>query len=199
MKVYVWKNSGNAYKVKVLLSLLQVPHEEIMVDFRTRRHKAPEHLALNPRGQVPVLVDGDLVLWDSSACMVYLARKYGGEHWLPTPPEQMAEVMNWVAFSGNEMVFGLQFARRGVLRGVWSAGTLEQCNEAGRVALEVLERRLKDHDWLALERPTIADIACFAYAETAPDSGLSLSPYPGISRWLERCKALPGWAQRWAA
>ena len=197
MKVYVWKQSGNSYKVRVMLALLKVPHQEIMVDFLGDEHKRPAFLKLNPRGQVPVLVDGDLVLWDSAACLVYLARKYGGEQWLPTLPAEMAQVMNWVAFSGNEMLFGLQYARRGVLRNVWTTGNLEQCQEAGRIALDVLEQRLQQNDWLALGRPTIADIACFAYAETAPEGKIALDPYPATLAWLARCKALPGWPARW--
>jgi glutathione S-transferase len=197
VEVYVWMQSGNSYKVRVLLALLKVPHEEIMVDFRADAHKQPDFLKLNPRGQVPVLVDGDVVLWDSAACLVYLARKYGGEQWLPTPPAEMAQVMNWLAFSGNEMLFGLQYARRGVLRNIYTAGNLEQCQAAGRIALNVLEQRLKDNEWLALGHPTIADIACFPYAETAPEGKIPLDTYPATVAWLARCKALPGWAARW--
>jgi len=197
MKAYVWKQSGNSYKLRVMLALLQVPHEEIMVDFPGGEHKQPAFLKLNPRGQVPVLVDGDLVLWDSSAALVYLARKFGGEQWLPTPPAEMAQVMNWVAFSGNEMLFGLQHARRGVMRNVWTLGNLEQCQAAGRIALDVLEQRLKKNDWLALGRPTIAEVACYAYAETAPEGKIALDPYPATVAWLARCKALPEWPARW--
>jgi glutathione S-transferase len=197
VKAYVWKQSGNSYKLRVMLALLKVPHEEIMVDFPGGEHKQPAFLKLNPRGQVPVLVDGDLVLWDSSAGLVYLARKYGGEQWLPTPPAEMAQVMNWVAFSGNEMLFGLQYARRGVMRNVWTVGNLEQCQQAGHVALGVLEQRLKQNNWLALGRPTIADIACYPYAETAPEGRIALDPYPATVAWLARCKALPEWPARW--
>src|SRR4029434_7458657 len=156
----------------------------------------PEFLRLNPRGEVPVLEDDGTVLWDSAACLVYIARKHGGEKWLPTPPAQMAEVMQWIALAGNEIQYGLQYARRGVLQGRWTAGTLEQGQALSRVALNVLETRLKDNAWLALGRPTIADVACFPYVETAPEAQLPLEGYPGILAWLERCKALPGWAER---
>ena len=78
----------------------------------------------------------------------------------------------------------------------WTAGTLEQGQAMGRVALDVLEKRLKGNDWLARGRPTIADVACFPYIETAPESGVPLEPYPATSAWLARCKALPGWPGR---
>lgn len=197
MKVYVWKQSGNSYKLRVLLALLGVDYEEVMVNFRTHEHKSADYLKINPRGQVPAIVDGDLLLWDSAACLVYIARSFGGEQWLPSQPAPMAEVMNWVALSGNEMQFGLQYARRGLMRGICSAGTLEQMQANGRVALDVLEARLQSNDWLALGHPTIADIACFPYAETAPQGGIALDTYPGVNAWLARCKALPKWPERW--
>jgi glutathione S-transferase len=108
----------------------------------------------------------------------------------------MAQVMQWVALAGNEIQFGLQYARRGVLQDRWTVGTLEQGQALGRVALSALEGRLKDHDWLALDRPTIGDVACFPYVETAPEARIPLDPYPGVKAWLARCKALPGWAAR---
>lgn len=197
MRVYVWKQSGNSYKLRVLLALTGAAYEEVMVDFRAHAHKHADYLKINPRGQVPAIVDGATVLWDSAACLVYIARKFGGEQWLPSAPAPMAEVMNWVALAGNEMQFGLQYARRGKLRGIFSAGTLEQMQTNGRIALDILEARLAANEWLALGHPTIADIACFPYAETAPQGGIALDDYPGIVEWLKRCKALPKWPPRW--
>jgi glutathione S-transferase len=196
MKLYYTPPSGNAYKVRILLSLLKVPYEKALVDTKSGEHKQPAFLKLNPRGEVPVLEDGATVLWDSAACLVYLARRHGGEQWLPSDPAGMAQVMQWVALAGNEIQFGLQYARRGVLQGRWTAGTLEQGQALGRVALGALEGRLKSHDWLALDRPTIADIACFPYVETAPEAQVPLDAYPGVVAWIARCKALPGWAPR---
>ena len=196
MKLYLVAVSGNSYKVRILLSLLKVPHELVFVDTRNKAHKKQPFLSLNPRGEVPVLEDDGVVLWDSAAILVYLARKHGGEQWLPDAPGPMAQVMQWVALAGNEIQFGLQYARRGVLQDRWTAGTLEQGLAMARVALNALELRLADHAWLALDRPTIADIACFPYVETAPEARVPLDPYPAIQAWLARCKALPGWAER---
>ena len=196
MKLHLVAISGNSYKVRILLSLLKVPHELVFVDTKARAHKQRPFLDLNPRGEVPVLEDDGHVLWDSAACLVYIARKHGGEQWLPSAPGPMAEVMQWVALAGNEIQFGLQYARRGVLQGRWTAGTLEQGHALGRVALDALQWRLKDHDWLATGRPTIADVACFPYIETAPEAKLQLDSWPAVVAWIERCKALPGWAKR---
>jgi glutathione S-transferase len=196
IKLHYMPPSGNSYKVRILLSLLDVPHEKILVDNKKREHKSPQFIALNPRGEVPVLEVDGVYLWDSAACLVYLARTFGGDRWLPAAPLEMAQVMQWVALAGNEIQFGLQYARRGVLQDRWTAGNLEQGQAISRVALKALEGRLKDHDWLALGRPTIADIACFPYVETAPQAKIALEDYPAIVKWIERCKALPNWAKR---
>jgi len=161
MKLHLAANSGNSYKVRILLSLLKVPHETVLVDMKNREHKQSAFLKLNPRGEVPVLEDGGVVLWDSAACLVYIARKHGGEQWLPSAPGPMAEVMQWVALAGNEIQFGLQYARRGVLQGRWTAGTLEQGQAIGRVALDALELRLKNNHWLATGRTTIPTSPAF--------------------------------------
>jgi glutathione S-transferase len=198
VKLYLMRPSGNSHKVRILLALLQRPYETVVLNAKARDHKQPAFLKLNPRGEVPVLEDGGTVVWDSAACLVYLARKFGGEQWLPSEPAQMAQVMQWVALAGNEIQFGLQYARRGVLQGRWTAGTLEQGRAMGRVALAALEGRLQDHDWLALDRPTIADIACFPYIETAPEAKVALEKFPQVIAWLKRCRELPGWPERLA-
>jgi glutathione S-transferase len=196
MKFYCAKASGNAYKVRILLELLRVPHEKVLLDFAKREQKNPEFLRLNPRGEVPVIEDGGVVIWDSGACLVYLARKFGGEQWLPTAPAPMAEVMQWLSLAASEIQFGLQYARRGLMQGRWTAGTLEQGHAIARVALSAIEQRLARNEWLALDHPTIADVACFPYVETASESGISLDAYPRINAWLARCKALPDWPAR---
>jgi glutathione S-transferase len=196
MKLYMTAGSGNAYKVRILLSLLNAPHEKVLVDTKKKEHKQPPFLKLNPRGEVPVIEDGGTVIWDSGACLVYLARKLGGEKWLPAAPAAMAEVMQWLALAATEIQCGLQYARRGMRQGRWTLGNQVEAQAFGRVALATMENRLKDHDWLALDHPTIADVACYSYVETTPEAGIPLEPYPGVTAWLARCKALPGWAPR---
>ena len=196
MKFYTAAVSGNAYKVRILLALLNVPHDKVMLDLAKREHKTPEFLRLNPRGEVPVIEDAGAVIWDSGACLVYLARRYGGEQWLPTAPAQLAEVMQWMLLAASEIQFGLQYARRGLLQGRWTAGTLEQGHAIARVALTAIEQRLERHEWLALDHPTIADIACFPYVESAPEAGIPLDAYPHVKAWLSRCVGLPGWPAR---
>lgn len=191
MKVYINERSGNAYKPLLLLSMLGIPYEAVAIDLARREQKRPEYLKINPRGQVPALEDGGTVIWDSTAILVYLARKYGGERWLPTDPEPMANVMQWLAFAQNEIHYGLQFAR--AIRHFGRPGNFGECEAYGRNALAVLDKYLAHHSWLALERMTIADVACFPYVALAPDADIDLGAYPAVTRWIARIKAQPGY------
>lgn len=192
MKLYLTETSGNSYKVRVLASILGVKYEKVYVDWDAREHKSLPFLKLNPRGQVPVMEIEGKIFWDSTAHLVYIARKYDSEQWLPSDPLGMAEVMQWMALAQNQIYFGLQWAR-GVLVYGRRPYSLADYQSDGRMALEVLQTRLQDHDWLALERPTIADIACYPYVKRAPQGDIPLEPYPSVMAWLARCESVPGW------
>ena len=191
MKLYLTDSSGNAYKVRVLASILKAPYEKAYIDWDAKEHKSPAFLKKNPRGQVPVMEIDGRTLWDSTAGLVYLARKYGGETWFPSDPGAMAEVAQWLALAQNEIFFGLQWAR-GVVKG-FKPGSLEEYQGYGRRGLDVLTWRLKDHEWLALDRPTIAEIACYPYVKRAPEGKVRLEDYPAVQAWLARCEKMPGW------
>ena len=187
------ERSGNSYKARLLLSMLGMPYEQVVVDLAHGENRRPHFLKLNPRGQVPVLEDGGKAYWDSTAVLVYLARKHEAHDWLPPDADGMAEVMQWMALAQNEVRYGLQAAY--VMLTYGRGGHLGECQALGRVALDVLEGRLRGHDWLALERPTLADLACYPYAASAPQAGIVLDPYAAVARWIRRIEALPGWVR----
>jgi glutathione S-transferase len=199
MKLYTGAESGNSWKVRILLEQLEIPYEKVYMDLLSWEHKSKDYTAsINPRGQVPVLVDGDNRFWDSTACMVYLARKMNRTDWLPIEPAAMAEVMHWIALAHCEIHFGLQYGRRGVMRDRWvigDASNLPQYQRFGKMAMDTMEWRLSKQDWLAAPYITIADIACFPYVLNSPEAGLPHDAYPGVSAWLKRCLALPRWAE----
>ncbi len=195
MKLYMTEMSGNSFKIRVLAAMLGVTYETIRIDWENRARKSPEFLALNPRGQVPVMEIEVKVFWDSTVHLVYIARKFGGEIWLPTDPLGMAEVMQWMSFAQDEVQFGLQWAR-GVAVYNRRPENLEGYLQDGRMALEVLERQLsRTGDWLALGRASQADIACYPYVKRAPEGHVPLDPYPQVEAWLARCETLPGWIE----
>ena len=181
--------SGNAYKARLLLSLLGLEFEEIGVNLMTGENRTESFLALNPRGQVPVLVDGGVTVWDSQAILVYLARRYG-EAWLPADPVAMAEVVQWLAVSENELLFGLARARAVLHFG--RDFDLASSQAYGRAGLKVLEQRLAGNDWLAAGKPTIADVACMPYAALSHMGGVPLDDHPAVRTWIDRIRTLPG-------
>ncbi|MDI1483823.1 glutathione S-transferase family protein [Polyangium sp. y55x31] len=191
MKLYSHPLSGNSHKVRLLLSMLRLEHEEIVVDLLKGEHKTPSFLAMNPLGQVPVLVDGDETLRDSQAILVYLARKYGGEAWLPSDPAGMARVVQWLSFAANEVHHGPFLARLHFLLGVQLDLGLAQ--DRSRAALDVLDAHLAKRSWLEHDRPTIADIAVFPYVGLVREGKVQLDDYRNVIAWIERIRALPGY------
>lgn len=196
MRLYYTNDSGNSWKVRNLLSLLRVSCELVEIDWNTRAHKQPPFLDINPRGQVPAMEIEGRFLWDSTAHLVYIARRFGGEQWMPVAdPLQMAEVSQWLAIAQNEVHYGLQWAR-GVVKGT-KVGNLQEYQGYGRKGLEVLSVRLAQAPWLACDRPTLAEIACYPYVASASEAGINLRAYPYVVDWLARCEALPGWLPRY--
>ncbi|MCB1725582.1 MAG: glutathione S-transferase family protein [Chromatiaceae bacterium] len=191
LKLYDYERSGNCYKVRLLLSMLEVDYQSLPTNSTTGETQTAEFKRLNPRGQIPVLVAGDTVIWDSMAILVYLARRYGDARWLPADALGEARVMQWLAVSENELQYGLARARVAVLFG--KPFDVEQCHRDAVPGLEAMETRLARNAWLAAEHPTIADVACYPYVSLAEDGRFSLTPYPAVTAWLARVQNLPGW------
>ena len=111
LKLHDLELSGNCYKVRLFCSLLGLKLDLAPVDFLDGAHKKSPLIEQNPFGEIPILEDGDVVLRDSQAILVYLARKYGGEAWLPTDPVSMAKVVEWLMVAENEIARGPNDAR----------------------------------------------------------------------------------------
>jgi glutathione S-transferase len=190
--LYDRSTSGNSYKARLLLSFLNVSYQKVDVPLDGGRNKIDDaYLGLNPRGQIPTLVHGQVVLWGSTAILAYLASQFDpAKTWLPEQPAAVGQVMQWLELAQNEVTSGL-FRTRAIRRFGYS-GDLEQATRDGTRALEVLDQALRDRNWLAAAHPTIADIACFPYAALAPEGGFDLRGYRHIGEWIERFKRLPG-------
>ena len=190
IKLYGHEISGNVYKVRLLLALLQVDYEYIRVDLMAGEHKQPEYLQLNPFGQVPLLVDGDRIIPDAQAILVYIARQHGGEQWLPTEALELSQVVRWLSTTTGEIRQGVEQARQFHLLGKTSVN-IEVAQQKSAFILDQINRHLAEREWLELEHPTIADIAAFPYIALANDGKVSLEAYPHILAWIERIKSLP--------
>jgi glutathione S-transferase len=182
--------SGHAHRAELFLSLLGLDATLVDVDLRGGAHKRSDFLRLNRFGQVPVLQDGDDVIADSNAILVYLARKYGGEQWLPTDPLQAAQVERWLSVAAGQIASGPARARLITVFGArYSA---EDTIAQAHALLQVVDDELQGRDWLVGSRPTIADVAAYTYIAHAPEGNVALDAYPSIRAWLARIEALPG-------
>ena len=195
MKLYDLEISGNCYKVRLFLSMLGITYERVPVNTRLAQNKRPEFLALNPRGQVPVLDDAGYVVWDSSSILIYLARTYGGDAWYPSAARDAAEVARWVAISQQSEITttGLSRARAITLFG--TPGDLARFQNHGWHFLNFLDGYMQDRTWIALEHPTIGDIACYPYIAMAPQGGVSLDQFTALNAWSARLRNLPGYIE----
>ncbi|MBB3543608.1 MULTISPECIES: glutathione S-transferase [unclassified Rhizobium] len=190
MKLYSHPLSGHSHRAHLFLSLIGIDAEVVQVDLAAREHKSAKFLALNPFGQLPVLEDGDVVISDSNAILVYLAKKYAPEGWLPEEPAAAAAIQRWLSVAAGEIAYGPCAARLVTLFGAtFDSG--EVIARAHRI-LQLIDDRLVDREWIAASRPTIADVALYSYIARAPEGNVDRSAYRNVTAWLERIEGLPG-------
>lgn len=190
MKIYHHPLSGHSHRVVLFASLLGLQSDLIEVDLKAGAHKKPEFLALNPFGQVPVLDDDGVVIVDSNAILVYLAKRTGRSEWLPDDARGAATVQRWLSVAAGELAYGPAAARLITVFG--AAYDAEEVIGRAHILLNKLEHHLTTRDWLAADHPTIADAAIYSYVARAPEGNVDLSAYTAVKRFLGRVEALPG-------
>ncbi|CAM3956960.1 Protein GstA [Pseudomonas reidholzensis] len=190
IKLYHFPKSGHAHRIQLMLSLLDLPHELVFVDLAKGAHKQPEFLALNPFGQVPVIDDNGVVIADSNAILVYLAKTYDNGNWLPEAPQAAAAVQRWLSVAAGPLAYGPAAARLVTVFG--AAFNSEEVIGRAHGLLAVIDRELANTPFLAGDTPTLADVANYSYIAHAPEGNVTLEPYPNVRAWLARIEALPG-------
>lgn len=189
IKIHSFPLSGHAHRVRLFAGLIGIAHEVIDVDLAHGEHKQPPFLALNPAGQVPVIEDGDIVISDSNAILVYLARKYAPTY-MPSDPVGEAEVQKFLTLAAGELAFGPAAAR---LINLFNAPLdADFCKSVAERVLGKLEAHLEGRTFLVDDQPTIADVAIYSYTAHAPEGGISLEPYPNVRGLLATVEALDG-------
>jgi len=194
-KVYGDINSGNCYKVKLLMLLLDVRHEWIHIDILGGESRTAAFRAMNPVGKIPTLAlpDGE-ILAESNAILNYLAT---GSAYLPSDPLDRARVLQWQFFEQYCHEPGVAVAR--FIRGYLGMpderrADFEAARARGLQALTVMEEHLSERRFFVAERFTIADISLYAYTHVADEGGFDLTVYPAIEAWLGRIASQPGHA-----
>jgi glutathione S-transferase len=188
LKQSLLKLYGGAFSrasiVKLYLEELQLPYEFVQLDMQAGEHRKPEFLALNPMGKVPTLTDGNLVLAESGAILLYLAQKY--DPFYPKTIEQQAELYQWVLFANSTLATGIFVeANR---------------NRETPLLLTPLSDRLQQQPFIAGESFSVADVAVGSVLAYIPMMlKLDLSPYPGVTDYLERLDARPAFQKVFAS
>lgn len=190
-KLYDFLPSGNGYKVRLLLTQLQIPFEIIELNILRGETRTPEFLAKNSNGRIPVLeIQPNQFLCESNAILFYLSQ---GTEFFPNDSWEQAQVMQWLFFeqySHEPYIATSRFWISCLGKADEYQDALNQKREPGYAALGVMEKHLTSHTFF-VGGYTIADIGLFAYTHVAHEGGFDLTRFPAIQAWLERVKAQP--------
>jgi glutathione S-transferase len=197
LTLYDFELDQDCYKVRLMLAALDLAYETVAVDiFPGGEHRTATFLGLNPRGAVPVLTDGDLVVTEAEAILTYLARRYDPmDHWLPADdPALFGQVMAWLFFAADAL-------RPAALARLNAMFEVEADTSAVIKAAKAAFRIMDDHmtarefdggHWFVGRTPTLADIALFPSIALSRDAGIEHDAYPALRRWMRRVRTIPG-------
>ena len=196
MHLYDYLDSGNGYKVRLLLAQLGQKYEWTHVDIDKGLTRTPEFLKRNPNGRIPTLeLDDGTYLPESNAILWYLAE---GSSFVPATQLGRAQVLQWMFFeqySHEPYVATPRYICRHFPADHPRRAELPGRLEKGHAALKVMDGHLATRQFFVNERYSIADIALYAYTHVAPDGGLELTAYPKVREWMARVAAQPHYVQ----
>ena len=198
MKLYYDPITVNCRKVVAGLDLIGAGYEDELLSYFGGDHKKPEFRAVNPNAELPALVDGDLVLWESNAILVYGAEKTGNEAAYPADAKIRADIARWLLWECSKWfdacyVYLVQNVVNPILDSTPDQAVLDAHEPAFRGLASILEAALEGREWLCADNPTIADIAVAAPMHLHAVQKLPLDDYPNIRGWIARVEALPCW------
>ncbi len=194
VQLHCFGESGNCYKAALALQLSGLDWEPVFVDFFNGAARTPEYAALNPMGEAPVMIDGDIRLTQSGVIQSYVTEKtgkFGG-----ATPEEKREVLRWVLWDNHKLS-----SQIGTTRFLMNFLAPEKRPEQviaftqGRLkaAYTVLDTHLTSRDFVVGRNVTNADLSCCGYLYYPEPFGFKRSDWPNIDRWLDRLADTPGW------
>ncbi|MGR6872692.1 glutathione S-transferase family protein [Pseudomonas sp. HK3] len=190
--VYGDMMSGNCYKIKLLLSYLNIPHEWAHVDILKQETHGSDFKKMNPNTRIPVLkIENDEYLCESNAILNYLAYETA---LLPSDNLLKAKVLQWQFFeqySHEPYIATARYINKYLGLPKEREAEYHAKQSGGHNALRVMNEHLSQTDYFVGQSYSIADISLFAYTHVAHEGGFELSMYPHILSWIERIKAMP--------
>ncbi|PWN39487.1 thioredoxin-like protein [Ceraceosorus guamensis] len=214
LTLYSWPESGNSYKVRLLLALLGVPHTVKNLDFLSQEQQSDWFRSINPKAEVPTLVHNQTTLTDSSSILAYIAATYDDSGRRGTGPSsyygqdllEQVKIIEWLAFANGWVQHGVFTARAILSYGGPYNGLGQNTSDDALLQVRLADAKVRAHKslaiidgelakgdgWLVGYRPTIADISNFVYIALAPMGDVSLQAYPSVLAWIAAIKKLPG-------
>lgn len=194
IQLYCFGESGNAYKAALALEFSGLEWSPVYVDFFNGETRGEAFRALNPMGEVPVLVDGDVTLTQSGVMQMYVTEKtgkFGGD-----TPEEAREVMRWMFWDNHKLS-----SQAGMTRFLMNflpeakrpEGVIPFMQGRLNAAYTTLNAHLAGRDWIVGEGLTNADLSCCGYLFYPEPFGFVRADWPEIDRWLSNIEGLPGW------
>jgi glutathione S-transferase len=194
VQLYCFGESGNAYKCALALTLADMEWEPVFVDFFNGGTRTAEFRAINPMGEVPVLVDGETTLTQSGVILDYISSKsgkLGGRS-----AAERREVLRWL-FWDNHRLSGVAGPRRFIENFLPEdkrpAGAIAFMQGRLKAAYTILNDHLANRSWAAGASVTVADLSLCGYLYYPEPFGFVRADWPHIDAWLGRISALPGW------
>jgi glutathione S-transferase len=198
-----WIKAGAPRRVLALVKHLGVTAECVKLDLMAGDLAKEDYAALNPNMKAPVLVDGDFVLWESSAIMAYLCIKQGSDMWPAHNPAEQIEVLRWLSWNDNHWTPAVApFYFEHVVKSTFGMGAPDRdLLKSKRPDLvrfaKVLDQHLAGRDYAACGRLTIADFQLAALAADWRDAQMGLDAFPNVVRWIDRLDGIAAWVDPW--
>jgi glutathione S-transferase len=202
MKIY-WIKAQAPRRVLALVKHLGIDAELVEIDLMRGGLKTPDYAALNPNRKVPTLIDGDLVLWESSAIMAHLCVKQGSDMWPTHDPLEQVEVLRWLSWNdGHWSPAVAPFYFEHVVKTTFGLGSPDSASLKSQVPdllkfATVLDGHLAGRSYAACGRLTIADFQLASMASYWRESEMPLQAFPNIVRWVDGLMRIPAWADPW--
>jgi glutathione S-transferase len=204
LKIY-WIKAQAPRRVLALVKHLGIEAELIYIDAKAGGLRAPDYTALNPNKKAPTLVDGDFVLWESSAIMAYLCIKAGSGMWPAGNPAEQVEVLRWLSWNDCHWAPAVgPYYFEHIVKATFDLGPPDREALRSRVPDlvkygKVLNDHLEGRNFAACGRLTIADFQLASMATDWREAEMPFGDFPNITAWLGRLMQIPAWAHPWPA